>query len=596
MTPSDLRDRIRQLAEDWSWLETQCRNQPNPARHATFLRLAAALTRNVVGPALERVPPKPLHLAVVGGAGAGKSTVVNYLLGAVVAEANAQAGYTRHPTAYVRGSAAETWPNTLGFLGPLKRVDEAIPANRDEDVYQFRRLPEVPGDPLANVVVWDCPDMTTWASGGYANRLTEVAALADIIVYVASDERYNDEVPTQYFHLLVQSGKSIAVVLTKMRETDAPTLAQHFRSEVLGKLPPLPDGQSRPEIPIAFLPALSSFERTDPAEGGRKYRVALLNPILALATEGCRTQTVRNALTFLETAGDGLLDVARNDLGQIDAWKAAVASGRAAFEDRYRREFLAGETFRRFDQTRDQMLNLLDLPGSARTVSTALGFVRWPYRKAREFLAGLIHRPPSLALAERDVLQQALAAWLDGLQAEAIRKSGQHPVWRKAAQGFQDGARTQADEMFRTALRDFETKETIELETAGQSLVEHLTSRPAFLNLLRAVKILADVLIVIFVVYWFWPPSWWIIFVLLLAVSLTHQIAEWAIAAVVESTRARIRGQRTALVSEHFTTPIANLLSGLPLGDGSELARLNQILARVPAAIRELRTAWEKSL
>ena len=55
--------------------------------------------------------------------------------------------------------------------------------------------------------------------------MLEIAALADVIVYVASDERYNDEVPTQFLHLLLQAGKPVVVCLMKMREPDAPALA-----------------------------------------------------------------------------------------------------------------------------------------------------------------------------------------------------------------------------------------------------------------------------------------------------------------------------------------------------------------------------------
>src|SRR5206468_6903640 len=110
--------------------------------------------------------------------------------------------------------------------------------NLDADVYQVRK---VPADPtsfslLANFVVWDCPDMTTWAATGYVPRLLEVAGLADVIVYVASDERYNDEVPTQFLHLLLQAGKAVVVCLVKMREADTPAFVAHFKKEVLGRL------------------------------------------------------------------------------------------------------------------------------------------------------------------------------------------------------------------------------------------------------------------------------------------------------------------------------------------------------------------------
>src|SRR5262245_32578508 len=227
------------LAEDLGWLEGHCRRQPEQSRQVGKLRLAAALVRNVLGPFLGDQPAKPLHVAVVGGAGAGKSTVANLLSGAVVAETNPQAGFTRHPIAYTGENGQAAWPAHLGFLGALQRLPRPSPANLDADVYQVRRI-----QPDRNVfslldqfVVWDCPDMTTWAAGGYVSRLLEIAGLADVVVYVASDERYNDEVPTQYLRLLLEAGKTVIACLVKMREEDAPALVGHFQRDVLGRLP-----------------------------------------------------------------------------------------------------------------------------------------------------------------------------------------------------------------------------------------------------------------------------------------------------------------------------------------------------------------------
>src|SRR5712671_4904976 len=120
MESPEHRSAVGRLAEDLQWLEDHCRRQPELAEHAGNLRLASALTRNTIGPFLEGQQAKPLHLAVVGGAGAGKSTVVNFLAGAVVAEANPQAGYTRHPTAYLPAGPAFQWPSFIGFMGPMQ--------------------------------------------------------------------------------------------------------------------------------------------------------------------------------------------------------------------------------------------------------------------------------------------------------------------------------------------------------------------------------------------------------------------------------------------------------------------------------------------
>src|SRR5262249_22387496 len=283
-------------------------------------------------------------------------------------------------------------------------------------------------DPLADFVMWDCPDMTTWASAGYVSRLMEVAALADVVVYVASDERYNDEVPTQFLHLLVRAGKAVVGVLTKVREADAPTVVEHFRQEILGRLPKLPDG-STPAVPVLAFPQMSPQERNDPSGAGAKYRVQLLNQILVQCESetATRLRTVTNAASYLGSAGEGLLDVARRDLAELDLWKNTVYAGKAEFEDRYRREFLSGEQFRRFDRYRDRMVELLELPGAGRVVSGAFWALRAPYRWARDYLGGLIVRPDVLNLSEQSVLSAALTGWLDRLQAEALKRSGTHP-------------------------------------------------------------------------------------------------------------------------------------------------------------------------
>ncbi len=298
-----------QLAEDLGWLEQHASQVPDCARASALLRLAAALVRNCVGPLLDGQPPLPLHLAVVGGAGAGKSTVANLISGAPAAEANPQAGFTRHPIAYTSADGVSEWSGHAGFLGPLQRLQQSAPSSLDEDVYQVRRVaPEGGRLNLAkDFVVWDCPDMTTWAAAGdagqsaggrpgYVTRLLEAAALADVIVYVASDERYNDEVPTQFLSALLETGKPAVVCLMKMRESEVPALVGHFQREVAAHLP----AGVVATLAIPFLPA---DELADPARLAARYRVPLLNQISALESPSplaARRRTVAGAVRFLQ--------------------------------------------------------------------------------------------------------------------------------------------------------------------------------------------------------------------------------------------------------------------------------------------------------
>jgi len=53
---------------------------------------------------------------------------------------------------------------------------------------------------------------------------------------------------------------------------------------------------------------------------------------------------------------------------------------------------LSGERFRRFDEARDQLMNLLELPGAGKLLSLVLWFIRTPYRLARGFMGKALMR------------------------------------------------------------------------------------------------------------------------------------------------------------------------------------------------------------
>ncbi|AWM38344.1 hypothetical protein GobsT_35270 [Gemmata obscuriglobus] len=594
MQPTEHRSAVGQLADDLRWLEDHCRRQPELSAHAATLRLASALTRNVIGPFLEGQPPRPLHVSVVGGAGAGKSTVVNFLAGAKVAEANPQAGFTRHPTAFLPPGPAFQWPSYLGFLGSMHKLSEDKPASVDEDVYQVKRVPlpasakEGYSHPLGEFVIWDCPDMTTWAAENYVGRLLEISALSDVIVYVASDERYNDAVPTEFLHLLVKAGKAVVVALTKMRPQDADAFIEHFKQEILGRLPRLPNGET-PAVPVVAIPHMSVADRSDPAGAGAHYRVQLLNQILVQCESDAltRARTVTNAAKYLSTAGEGLLEVAKRDFSELDAWKSAVQSGKAAFEERYRREFLSGEQFRRFDRFRERLTDLLELPAAGRVVGGIFWGLRAPYRWTRDAIYGLLVRPDVLNLSEESVLSGALAGWLDALHTEALRKAGAHAIWKQVSIRFESELAPQARDRFATDFRSFELKETDDLEQAGRALVNGLEKNPALLYSLRGGKLAVDLAIIGGVVYSTWPPGWGLLLIPL-GVSASHQTAELATRAVAEGARQRVRSHRESLMTASLSAPLANWLTEWPATGGTSLEKLQQVLRRVPESIRTL--------
>jgi hypothetical protein len=581
-----------QLADDFAWLEAHCRRQPDQASQAGELRLAGALVRNCIGPFLDGQVPVPLHIAVVGGAGAGKSTVANFLSGAVLAEANPQAGFTRHPIAYTSANGQGDWPAHLGFLGNLERLNRPSPASLDADVYQVRRVPVEAATftLLHNFVVWDCPDMTTWAAKGYVPRLLEVAGLADVIVYVASDERYNDEVPTQFLRLLLQAGKAVIVCLVKMREADAPAFVAHFQKEVLSRMP----GRA---VACMTIPYLAPGLLADPARQAGRYRIPLLNQVAVLGEPpaAARRRSIRTATNYLIAAQDHLLNVARNDLAALHDWRNLVLGGQVEFDNRYRREYLTTEKFHRFDEALVRLLELLELPGIGRVLSGALWVVRTPYRLAKGLFAKAVKRPDTPSMPERPVLETALTGWLNLLRKEAARRADTHSVWAHIDKGFAGGLVDQARERFEQGFKGFQQGLADEVDRTARAIYEELEQSPMALNTLRGTKFTLEMGAIVGTLV-AGGINWFDLVLVPLAASVTHQLVELLGKQYVDNQREQARARQQALVTQYISGPLAEWLAHWPTTGGSAYERLQLALKRIPAGVRQLDAAVTEAL
>lgn len=588
MDAAAVRLEVSQLADDLSWLEMHSRQQPDREKASSQLRLAASLVRNVIGPVLDGQGSTPVHIAVVGGAGTGKSTVVNFLAGCVLAEANPQAGYTRHPTAYIVGQSGSQWTGHLGFLGPLRRLDKPAPANLDEDVFQVVEVPNSQNHPLGSAVIWDCPDMTTWAAGGYQSRLIEVAGLADVIIHVASDERYNDEVPTQFLHLLAKTGKPLIVVLTKMPASHAQPLVEHFSKEILSRLPVGPGGI--PTIPVLTIPSLKPTELADPIGKSSMHRVPLLNQVMVLADPvPARKRSVDRSVEYLMNSLPDLLGIARQDLAAMEVWKGSINHGMSDLERRYQSDFLAGEGFAHFDETRERLLNLLELPGPAKGVAAALKALRFPYRFVRDAVMKSVTRPLTISRRESDVLGESIKALLDHLEADALKRADQGQFWKHVQKGFQNGLSDQATDRYRTSYRDYQLQSTEEIETTTREALAVLEEHPTALSIARASKLLVDVTSIA-LAFWAGGLNWPTLIYIPLFLSISHQLAELIVWQFVEGKRRQIRTKKLNAVKRTIIEPITYWLDEWPVTGGSSYEKLQSIVMRLPIQIDKMKT------
>ena len=296
---------------------------------------------------------------------------------------------------------------------------------------------------------------------------------------------------------------------------------------------------------------------------------------------------VRGASHYLLADQERLLAGARQDVAVLENWRAVVQTGRHEFDNRYRREYLASEKFRSFDEALVRLLELLELPGAGKIVSGALWVVRTPYRLLKGWLGKALTRPDAAALPEQRVLEEALAGWLDLLRKEAARRAAAHPLWAHVEKGFATGLADQVREHFQQDFRSFQLSLADEVDRTARAIYEELERSPVLLNTLRSGNFALDVLAIGGALTIGHIGLQDFILVPLLA-SLKQQIVELLGKQYVDGQREQIRTRQQLLMSQYISGPLAEWLSQWPATGGSTFERLQAALRRIPQSVRHL--------
>jgi hypothetical protein len=371
-------------------------------------------------------------------------------------------------------------------------------------------------------------------------------------------------------------------------------IVEHFEREILTRLPK--DVSGRPAVPVLAIPYLPPALLADPSGKGAAHRIPLLNQVMVLADPAAaRKRTVDHAVGYLSSAGGEILDVARQDLAAMDAWRDVIQSSRQQFDDRYRNEFLNGEGFRRFDEARSHLLDMLELPGAGRAFAMVMWGLRLPYRAVQNVVQKALVRPPAVNVGETQVLSGAFRAWLDQIRAEAIRRGEGHGLWKHISAGFNSGLTESATDQFQTLLRGYQVSSADEIEAAARTVTAGLEKHRAGLAFLRGCKLVLDVIAIVLA---FWAGGWdWPTLIYIpLFVSIAHQLVELGVRQYVEGKRSAIRSRKMAMVSQAVSGPMADWLTKWPATGGSAYEKLQGALRRVPDSIAQLKRLAEPRL
>lgn len=192
---------------------------PESAARRTARREIVDQLDDYVLPRLRQIEA-PLLTVVGGSTGAGKSTLVNSLIGRRVSEPGVLRPTTRSPV-LVFNQADARWFDAGRILPELARTSS--PTN-DPSALQL-----VPVDALPpGLAVLDAPDIDSVES---RNRVlaSQLLGAADLWLFVTSAARYADQVPWDYLKAAAERSTAVAIVLDRVPRGAETEVSQHLR-------------------------------------------------------------------------------------------------------------------------------------------------------------------------------------------------------------------------------------------------------------------------------------------------------------------------------------------------------------------------------
>lgn len=256
-------------------------------------------------------------LAVIGGStGAGKSTLVNSMVGATVSRPGVLRPTTRSPVLVHHPSDA-TWFTDSRILAGLARVSGEGPGE-DPSAVRLVASESLP----AGLALLDAPDIDSVVTSN-RDLANQLLAAADLWLFVTTAARYADAVPWDLLRQAAERGTSVAIVLDRVPAPAVGEIRDHLGSMLSTQ-------------GLAGAPIFTVVETTLSPEGLLPHEhVARLHSWLTALARDARArsviirQTLTGALDSLEARTETLRAASQAQLAATTALGAAAETAYA---------------------------------------------------------------------------------------------------------------------------------------------------------------------------------------------------------------------------------------------------------------------------
>jgi len=422
------------------------------------------------------------NVVIIGPTQAGKSTLVNLLLGLKVAKVSALAAFTRKANGFTTNDDMQSIKTTLDKFFAISPVNSS-----QKPTWLLR---QIQNSEYKNTTVWDTPDFDSVDAPGYKESSLMLCALADLVVLVLSKEKYADLAVWQILKLSKFSKRPLLVFVNKIDPKDSEQILNILHNKF--------KQENIENIGIFALPYIKEDVALKLAE--HKSVIKAKNLIKTKLAESQAPQgDIKAYLKYYWTDWTRSLT---SELQAKNTWHKLISSEIESAKDAYQRDYLQSAIYGDTRQkTMLKLLELLEIPQLAATLGTIRSIITWPFRTLAKNFGLQTTTGKNSPGNEQTVLLEIQ----ESINIKLLRKVGEHSAddktgwWRELWQVLKTQEATLQAQSARR-IKQYQIDFAPQIHEVAQKIYQRLEKEPATLNSLRAARASVDAAAVLFAI------------------------------------------------------------------------------------------------